>query len=92
MNGLKSKSEGTLSRQRSQLLEKRQDAAEAELVAKNNIEDEHGMRLDGIPHAPNPRAGEERIRAIADHFYIERSTAHTRKSRAVGRLAKALFG
>lgn len=32
MNGLKSKSEGTLSRQRSQLLEKRQDAAEAELV------------------------------------------------------------
>ena len=105
------------------------------------------QRLDGMPHAPNPRAGEdriastldrmdayreryaqareymdwflpawgvlseddrfvldtfffaadkvsqeERIRAIADHFYIERSTAHTRKSRAVGRLAKALFG
>lgn len=105
------------------------------------------LRLDGMPHAPNPRAGEDRvastldrvdayreryrqareymdwflpawgvlseddrfvldtfffaadevsqedrIRAIADHFYIERSTAHTRKSRAVGRLAKALFG
>lgn len=105
------------------------------------------QRLDGLPHAPNPHAGEERIasaldrvdayreryaqareymdwflpawgvlseddrfvldtfffaaddvsqedriRAIADHFYIERSTAHTRKSRAVGRLAKALFG
>ena len=48
MNGLKSKSEGTLSRQRSQLTEKRQDAAETELAAKNNIEKEHTMRLDGL--------------------------------------------
>jgi ABC transporter related protein len=59
MNGLKSKLEGTLSRQRSQLLEKRQDAAEAELVAKNNIEDEHGMRLDGL--LPDRDSGKRQI-------------------------------
>lgn len=40
---------------------------------------------DGISH-------EDRIQAIADHFYTERSTAYTRKSWAVERLAKSLFG
>lgn len=104
-------------------------------------------RLDGMPHAPNPRAGEDRIAAtldkvdayraryaqareymdwflpawgvlpeddrwvldtfflasddvsqedrvtaIAQRFCVERSSAHQRKSRAVNRLASALFG
>ncbi len=104
-------------------------------------------RLDGMPHAPNPRAGEDRIAAtldkvdayraryaqareymdwflpawgvlseddrwvldtfffsdpstsqeeritqIAERFFVERSSAHQRKSRAVGRLATALYG
>lgn len=115
--------------------------------AYNAVTSVSSARLDGMPHAPNPRGGEdriaatldkvdayrqryvqareymdwflpawgvlseddrwvldrfflaaddvsqeERVRAIADHFYVERSTAHTKKSRAVRRLASALFG
>ncbi len=48
MNGLKSKSEGTLGRQRARLIERRQNAAEIEWSAKNKIEEEHSMRLDGL--------------------------------------------
>ncbi|MCD4556994.1 hypothetical protein [Schaalia sp. lx-100] len=105
------------------------------------------QRLDGMPHAPNPHAGEERIastldrvdayreryaqareymdwflpawgvlseddrfvldtfffaaddvsqedraRAVADHFYVERETAFRRRTKAVHRLATALYG
>ena len=102
-------------------------------------------RLDGMPHNPNPHAGEHRIAAtldrinllqerkrqameyldwflpawgllseddrfvleafflgdgsqedavnqICDHFYVERTTAHQKKSRALSRLATALYG
>ena len=105
------------------------------------------QRLDGMPHAPNPHAGEDRIastmdrvdayreryaqareymdwflpawgvlseddrfvldtfffaaddisqedraRAVADHFYVERETAFRRRTKAVHRLATALYG
>lgn len=105
------------------------------------------QRLDGMPHAPNPHAGEDRIastldrvdayreryaqareymdwflpawgvlseddrfvldtfffadddisqedraRAVADHFYVERETAFRKRSKAVHRLATALYG
>lgn len=105
------------------------------------------QRLDGMPHAPNPHAGEDRIvsmldrvdayreryaqareymdwflpawgalseddrfvldtfffaaddisqedrtMAVADHFYVERDTAHRRKTKAIHRLARALYG
>lgn len=105
------------------------------------------LRLDGMPHASNPRAGEERVastldrvdayreryrqareymdwflpawgvlseddrfvldtfffaaddisqedraRAVADHFYVERETAFRKRSKAVHRLATALYG
>lgn len=105
------------------------------------------QRLDGMPHAPSPHAGEDRIastldrvdayreryaqareymdwflpawgvlseddrfvldtfffaaddvsqedraRAVADHFYVERETAFRRRTKAVHRLATALYG
>lgn len=105
------------------------------------------QRLDGMPHAPNPKSGEDRIvstldrvdayreryrqareymdwflpawgvlseddrfvldtfffaaddisqedraRAVADHFYVERETAFRRRTKAVHRLATALYG
>lgn len=105
------------------------------------------QRPDGMPHAPNPHAGEDRIastldrvdayreryaqareymdwflpawgvlseddrfvldtfffadddisqedraRAVADHFYVERETAFRRRTKAVHRLATALYG
>lgn len=113
----------------------------------NTLTTVSSQRLDGMPHAPNPRGGEDRIAAaldqvdayraryaqareymdwflpawgvlseddrwvldtfflasdnvsqedrvtaIAQRFCVERSSAHQRKSRAVNRLASALFG
>ena len=102
-------------------------------------------RMDGMPHNPNPHAGEQRIAAtldkidllherkrqameylewflpawarlseddrfvleafflgegsqedavgqVCEHFYVERTTAHQKKSRALSRLATALYG
>lgn len=34
---------------------------------------------------------EDRVRAVADRFYVERTTAHAKKTRAVRRLASALM-
>ncbi|WP_235954010.1 hypothetical protein [Actinomyces faecalis] len=48
--------------------------------------------LDTFYFADDEVSQEERVRAIADRFYVERTTAHARKSRAVRRLATALFG
>lgn len=113
----------------------------------NALTNVSSARLDGMPHAPNPRAGEDRIAAtldkvdayraryaqareymdwflpawaalseddrwvldtfflaadnvsqedrvtaIADKFYVERTTAYRKKNRAVTRLATALYG
>ena len=35
---------------------------------------------------------DDAVQQVSDHFYVERSTAHQKKSRALGRLAVALFG
>lgn len=35
---------------------------------------------------------DERVTAIADHFYIERDSVYRRKNRALDRLANALYG
>lgn len=35
---------------------------------------------------------EDAVNLVCDHFYVERSTAHQKKSRALGRLATALYG
>lgn len=35
---------------------------------------------------------EDAVNQVCDHFYVERSTAYQKKSRAVGRLANALYG
>lgn len=35
---------------------------------------------------------DERVMAIADHFYIERDSVYRKKNRAVDRLADALYG
>lgn len=35
---------------------------------------------------------DERVMAIADHFYIERDSVYRRKNRALDRLAAALYG
>lgn len=58
----------------------------------NVLSEDDQFVLDTFYFAADDISQEERIRAIAEHFYIERSSVHTRKSRAVGRLAKALYG
>lgn len=35
---------------------------------------------------------EDAVNQVCDHFYVERSTAHQKKSRALKRLATALYG
>lgn len=35
---------------------------------------------------------EDAVNLVCDRFYVERSTAHQKKSRALGRLATALYG
>ena len=62
------------------------------LPAWGALSEEDRWVLDTFFLAADDVSQEERVRAIADHFYVERSTAHTKKSRAVRRLASALFG
>lgn len=37
-------------------------------------------------------AQEDAVQQVCDRFYVERTTAHQKKSRALGRLATALYG
>lgn len=48
--------------------------------------------LDTFFFADASVSQEDRVTAIAEKFCVERSSAHQRKSRAVNRLAKALYG
>lgn len=62
------------------------------LAGWNVLSEDDQFVLDTFFFAAPEVSQEDRIRAIADRFYIERSSAHAKKSRAVGRLAKALYG
>ena len=35
---------------------------------------------------------DDAVQAVCDHFYVERTSAYQKKSRALGRLASALYG
>ena len=48
--------------------------------------------LDTFFFAADDVSQEDRLRAVADRFFVERTTAHAKKSRAVRRLASALYG
>ena len=62
------------------------------LAGWNVLSEDDQFVLDTFFFAAPEVSQEDRIRAIADRFYIERSSAHAKKSRAVGHLAKALYG
>lgn len=48
--------------------------------------------LDTFFFAADDISQEDRARAVADHFYVERETAFRRRTKAVHRLATALYG
>lgn len=62
------------------------------LPAWGVLSEDHRFVLDTFFFAADDISQEDRARAVADHFYVERETAFRRRTKAVHRLATALYG
>lgn len=62
------------------------------LPAWGVLSEDHRFVLDTFFFAADDISQEDRARAVADHFYVERETAFRKRSKAVHRLATALYG
>lgn len=62
------------------------------LPAWGALSEDDRFVLDAFFFAADDISQEDRARAVAEHFYVEKDTAYRKRSKAVHRLATALYG